>query len=84
MDILKPKQQFQEYKKNQIFLSQILKKKPIEFKFMSHPCGSYNEETLKILKKLGVKMGFRHNLEKKSNKNFEIARINHSNLLNKI
>ena len=26
---------------------------------MSHPCGSYNGDTLKILKELGIDLGFK-------------------------
>ena len=34
---------------------------------MSHPCGSYNKVTLKILKKLNIKIGFKQvmSLDKK-------------------
>lgn len=81
IDKLNIKQQLNEYSQNQIILSKILKKKPIDIKFMSHPCGNYNQKTLKILNELGIKMGFRHNLEKKSIKKLEIARMNHANII---
>ena len=58
---------------------------------MSHPCGDYNINTLKILKRMEIKIGFRQ-MMKKNNKfknfkinqsNFEIAREDHSNLVRK-
>ena len=53
---------------------------------MSHPCGSYNYNTLKILKELGVELGFKEiiNIEpergmKNINNSFlEIARQDHA------
>jgi peptidoglycan/xylan/chitin deacetylase (PgdA/CDA1 family) len=74
--------QLKEYRKNQLILSKLLDKNTKDIKFMSHPCGDYNQNTLKILKQLGVELGFRHNLEKKDRNNFEIPRINHANILN--
>ena len=32
---------------------------------MSHPCGSYNSHTLKILKNLGVEIGFKQIMNNK-------------------
>ena len=58
---------------------------------MSHPCGDYNTNTLKILKKMEIEIGFRQ-MMKKNNKfknykinqsNFEIAREDHSNIVRK-
>ena len=59
---------------------------------MSHPCGSYNEDTLEILKNLGIELGFKQimtleperNMKKINNSPLEIARQNHSELLQKI
>ena len=52
---------------------------------MSHPCGSYNSYTLKILKKMGIKIGFRSNLLiKKTKSSLEVPRQDHADLLNKI
>ena len=58
---------------------------------MSHPCGSYNLNTLKILKKLKIEIGFRQmigkNLKYKkfitNQSNLEIAREDHSNIVKK-
>ena len=75
-----------EYMKCKAIISKILGKSQIDIKTMSHPCGSYNEETLKILKDLGINLGFKHimqieqnkGMKKINNSDLEIARINHS------
>ena len=59
---------------------------------MSHPCGSYNENTKKILKKLGIKLGFKQvmsvekekNMTKVNNSNLEIARQDHADIMRMI
>ena len=53
---------------------------------MSHPCGSYNGNTLKILENLGIKIGFKHsmlneNIKKINNSKFEIARQDHKEVM---
>lgn len=83
------KNQLKEYENNQKILSKILKKKTSYFKTMSHPCGSYNEDTKKILNKLGVKLGFKQimtlekekKMKKINNSNLEIARQDHSDII---
>ena len=78
--------QLKEYKKNYFKLDKIVKNK-IKIEAMSHPCGSYNQSTLRILKSLGVKIGFRQIIFSKKHKEFsslEIPRENHSNILNRI
>ena len=77
--ILNKTQQYSEYKKNKEKLNFIIKEKKINS--MSHPCGSYNSDTLKILKKMNIEIGFRSDLakiNKINNSNLEIARIDHS------
>ena len=58
---------------------------------MSHPCGSYNHNTLDILKELGIELGFRQIMtadSKKIQKNqqffLEIARQDHANIYKRI
>ena len=52
---------------------------------MSHPCGNYNDDTLKILKKLGINVGFRSSLVPSNIRSaLEIPREDHSNIINKI
>ena len=48
-----------EYEKCLSSISNILDKPKNEIKYMSHPCGSYNNDTLEILKELGVELGFK-------------------------
>ena len=45
---------------------------------MSHPCGSYNKDTLNILKELGIELGFKQIMEIEPNK--EMKKINNSHL----
>ena len=46
---------------------------------MSHPCGKYNNDTLQILEKLGIKVGFRADRKNMEiEKKYEMARIDHS------
>ena len=50
-------EQFKEYKKCQSILEKILKNN-ITIKTMSHPCGSYNTNTFKVLENLKIDLGF--------------------------
>ena len=85
-------EQVNEYEKNIDILSQILNCDKKEFKYMSHPCGSYNDSTLNILKKLGVELGFKNvmnieiekNMKKINNSFLEIARQDHSKIMKMI
>lgn len=72
-------EQENEYIKNFNFIKNLLSFEPVS---VSHPSGSYNQETLKILKNLGIKIGFMDNIQKKINTSFlEIPRENHTNLV---
>ncbi len=76
-----------EYKNNKKFLEKIINKKIFS---MSHPFGSYNEITLKILSKLNIDIGFKQTLrvdeklKKINNSVLEIAREDHSNIMSRI
>jgi peptidoglycan/xylan/chitin deacetylase (PgdA/CDA1 family) len=48
---------------------------------MSHPCNSYNETTIEILKSLNIKIGFRSNHSKKNYLCYELPRIDHTYLI---
>ena len=85
------KKQFKEYKINKNYLQNKIDKNFNKVISMSHPCGDYNTNTLKILKKMEIEIGFRQ-MMKKNNKfknykinqsNFEIAREDHSNIVRK-
>ena len=70
--------QEEEYRKNGDHLSDLIGQKITS---MSHPCGSYNDDTLKILNSLGIKIGFRSNMATRSmNSSLEIPRENHANI----
>ncbi len=79
------KQKF-EYKKNIEILSKILNVNNSEFSSVAHPCGSYNSSSLKILKGLEIKLGFKQimkiekekGMSKINNSKYEIARQDHS------
>jgi len=76
LDVLEQKE---EYKKNVTHLRSILNQDIIS---MSHPCGNYDSNTLKILQDLGIKIGFRSNTSIESIKsNLEIPREDHANIL---
>ena len=85
-------EQKNEYEKNLSLISSILDKPKNEIKCMSHPCGSYNADTLEILKELGIELGFKQIMSiepekgmKKINNSFlEIARQDHANIFKKI
>jgi hypothetical protein len=55
---------------------------------MSHPCGSYNAETLEILKELGIELGFKQimtieqekEMKKVNNTFLEVAREDHAGI----
>ena len=73
-------------------ISEILNKPKNEIKVMSHPSGSYNMDTIEILKELGIKLGFKQimkielerGMKKINNSPLEIARQNHSEIIRKI
>ena len=81
-----------EYQTSINTISKILKKNKNEIKYMSHPCGSYNNNTLEILKDLGIELGFKQIMEieaekgmkKINNSNLEVARQDHVHILNMI
>jgi len=72
-------QQEKEYVENFEHLYSILGQKPFA---MSHPCGNYNEETLLILKRLGIKIGFRSSSSITTiRSSLEVPRDDHANVM---
>ena len=55
---LYPEVQMRDYRENYNILCQITGQPP---RTVSHPCNSYNTETLSVLRRLGVTLGFRAN-----------------------
>ena len=71
-------QQEIEYQKIYKHLSKLIGK-PI--KTMSHPCGSYNKDTLSILSKLNIDIGFRSSLSPNNvRSSLEIPREDQANI----
>lgn len=89
IESLKLEDQIKEYKKNLYLLEKILNKRKNEINYMSHPNGSYTTGTLKILNKLGIKLGFKQimtiekdkGMKKINNSPLEIARKPHNEIL---
>ena len=85
-------EQKSEYETCLSIISGLLNKSKKEIKCMSHPCGSYNHNTLDILKELGIELGFRQimtadskkNTKKINNSFLEIARQDHANIYKRI
>ena len=81
-----------QYQKCISSVSEILTKPKNEIKVMSHPCGSYNIDTLEILKELGIQLGFKQimkidlekGMKKINNSPLEIARQNHSEIFKRM
>jgi len=82
-------EQKSEYEKCQSLISTILKKPKDQIQCMSHPCGSYNNDTIEILKELQIKLGFKQimtiepekGMKKINNSSLEIARKNHCEIM---
>jgi peptidoglycan/xylan/chitin deacetylase (PgdA/CDA1 family) len=68
-----------EYSKNMSHLTDVLKCRPVA---MSHPAGRYNSETLDILARMGIRIGFRSDLAVTGVlSHLEIPRQDHANVL---
>lgn len=67
--------QYAEYATNQRILQEICGR-PVTS--MSHPCNSYNADTLRILETLGVEVGFRADRNPSFSSRLEIPRLDHS------
>ena len=71
---------FYFFEKNMQNLESILGLRSVDS--MSHPCGNYNEDTLNILRKMGIKIGFRSSISTAEIKSdLEIPREDHANIL---
>jgi peptidoglycan/xylan/chitin deacetylase (PgdA/CDA1 family) len=73
-------EQEREYKRNFEHIAAVTGVRP---QTMSHPCNSYNDDSLEILRNLGVELGFRANfdIKKISHSKLEIPRTDHSLLI---
>ena len=82
-------EQKKEYENNISILSEILNVDKNNIKYMSHPNGSYNDDTLKILQELKIELGFKQimtiepekGMRKINNSSLEIARQDHAKII---
>jgi peptidoglycan/xylan/chitin deacetylase (PgdA/CDA1 family) len=74
-------EQKKEYTKCNQILANILGK---ELTCMSHPCNSYNKDTLTLLKEMNISLGFRANMEEGFSSFLEYPRLDHAMLIDKI
>jgi len=71
--------QMNQYVKNLEHLEGLIGKNKVVS--MSHPCGDYNDDTLRILSDLNIQIGFRSNLSRADIKSkFEVPRDDHANV----
>ena len=89
LETLSYDEQLNEYQNNISILSDLLKVNQSEIKYMSHPNGSYNQNTIKILTDLGIELGFKQimiiepekGIKKINNSFLEIARQDHAGII---
>jgi hypothetical protein len=80
MEKLHKEQQRLEFKKNLDHLSTVLGGQA-QITVMAHPCGGYNEDTLEVLKTLGIEIGFRSSMSRRYIRSLlEIPREDHANV----
>jgi len=72
---LPPAEQRAEYQRNFSHLAATLGR-PV--RSMSHPCNSYDDHTLEILRDLGIEIGFRADMELSFRSTLELPREDHS------
>ena len=82
MNKMSYKSQLLDYKKNFLFFKKNFNIKPIS---MSYPYGRYNKNSLKALKKIGIKLAFLSNFTKrKISSSLEVPRYDHIYIVKKI
>jgi peptidoglycan/xylan/chitin deacetylase (PgdA/CDA1 family) len=70
-----------EYRSNYNHLTAVLGEPPAA---VSHPCNSYDQRTLAILRGLGVKLGFRSNMAQGAFGELELPREDHASLVQRV
>jgi peptidoglycan/xylan/chitin deacetylase (PgdA/CDA1 family) len=75
MQALTVERQREEYARNAAHLKAVTGSAPT---VVSHPCNSYGPETLDLLAKMGVSLGFRANMAKSDYSRLELPRIDHA------
>ena len=80
-DVLTAEEQAREYEMNKLLIEREIGREVIS---MSHPCGLYNDDTLKILSRLGVRIGFRADKLIASDDPLQTARLDHADLMREL
>ena len=75
---LSKNEQKEEYFQNYDHIHQLLNIKPVT---VSHPCNSYNQNTIEVLKEMGIQLGFRSNNKLSNHSMYEFPREDHSILM---
>ena len=78
---LSSRDQEEEFGKNAQILESIIGETPC---VAAHPCGDYNRQTLDVLRRLGVRLAFRADMEMGASSALEQPRINHAELLRQL
>jgi peptidoglycan/xylan/chitin deacetylase (PgdA/CDA1 family) len=78
---LEEEEQRYEYRSNYNHLTALLGEPPTA---VSHPCNSYDDRTLNILRRLGIKLGFRSDMAQGPLSELEMPRQDHANLLQRV
>jgi peptidoglycan/xylan/chitin deacetylase (PgdA/CDA1 family) len=79
MDLLAKEAQAEEFRQNNVHLMDVLNERPLS---MSHPCGRYNDDTLAVLREMGVEIGFRSNYAVREIRTpYEVPREDHTNVM---
>jgi peptidoglycan/xylan/chitin deacetylase (PgdA/CDA1 family) len=78
MSSLDVEEQKLEYKRNKLHLQSLTGRVPTT---MSHPCGDYNSDTLRVLRDLGIELGFRSSMiVREIRSSLEVPREDHANV----
>lgn len=79
IEALEPETQRHEYDRNYQHIARVAGVRP---RAMSHPCNSYNSDTIAILDSLGIQIGFCSNMSRGPAKSrLEIPREDHANIM---
>lgn len=78
MNQLSYPQQQAEYRINYSKVRELIEQDVVS---MSHPCNSYSEDTLHILRELGIRIGFRAIMNPKEHSLLEFPRMDHAYLM---
>jgi len=81
LSMLSAQEQEKEYRHNYAFLHEALGQAP---KTVSHPCNSYSDVTISILRDLKIEIGFRANMENHLFSEYEFPREDHANVIRRI